>query len=225
MPAFFFDSSTLGKCYISEAGELMASQKVLLLTVGGAFADSIWRDVCRWSDARATTPDDEWSSDDWPAKIKDEIDTFVEKMKKWGYTPPVLYRSEYVDCWSMGDMFETALVKGHLDFTRRLYTSRYEVIATWVRFSERIIPDDGSPSETTWLYNRVNEAIAAWSEFAENRLVVLVRSALGGLWTDEEVTAALGVIPSWWAKTEGSPSPESSRTDRSQSGPPASTDD
>jgi hypothetical protein len=186
----------------------MASQRVLLFTVGGPLADSVWQNVCRWSDARTSAARDEWSPDHWPASTRDEVDRFVERLTTSCYTPPILYRSEHVDCWSMGDVFDTALVKGHPDYCRRLLTTSHEIIATWVRFSEQIVPDKDAPPETHWLYARINEAIAAWGEFAEDRLVVLVRSVLGGLWTDEEVAEALRGIPSWWSETEQGGGPE-----------------
>lgn len=176
----------------------MASQRVLLFTVGGVLADSIWKEVCRWSDARTTSSIAEWSPDDWPPKVRVEVDAFVAKLRESAYTPPILYRSEHVDCWSMGDVYKEALVKGHPDFCRQLSTTSHEIIATWVRSSERIVPDDDAADETRWLYSRINEAIAAWAQFAENRLVILVRSAFGTLWTDEEVRDALTTIPSWW---------------------------
>ena len=102
----------------------------------------------------------------------------------------------------MGDVFERALVKGHADYCRRLLTESHEISATWVRFSEQIIPDEDSPDETVWLYTHVNEAIAAWSTFAENRLVLLIRSVLGGLWEDDDVSNSLRGIPSWWIEAE-----------------------
>jgi hypothetical protein len=180
----------------------MASQRVLLLTIAGGFADMIWNDIRRWSDARIVVANDEWSSDDWPDAIKYQVDHFVARLTTAGYLPPVLYRSEHVDCWSMGDVFETALVKGHPDNCRRLLTESHEIIATWVRFSEQIIPDEDSPDETVWLYTHVNEAITAWSTIAENRLVLLVRTVLSGLWEDDDVSNSLRSIPSWWIETE-----------------------
>lgn len=180
----------------------MASQRVLLVTIAGALADTIWKDMRRWADARVAVANDEWSSDDWPDAIKDEADQFVTRLTTTGYFPPVLYRSEHVDCWSMGDVFETALVKGHPDYCRRLLTGSHEIIATWVRFSEHIKPDQYAADETVWLYTHINEAIAAWSTLAENRLVLLVRTVLGGLWEDDDVSDSLRGIPSWWTETE-----------------------
>jgi len=176
----------------------MASQRILLLTFGGALADAAWRHVCHWSDARNSEDAKRWSSDDWPTDTQCEVDAFVEKMETSCFTPPILYRSEHVDCWSMSDVFEIALGKGHPDFSRQLFTANHQVIATWFRFSEQITPRRDAPSETELLYARINEAINAWGRFADDRLVILVRSVFGGLWDDDEVVHALGTIPSWW---------------------------
>jgi hypothetical protein len=192
----------------------MASQRVLLVAIGGDLATAIWQDICRWNDARATEAEDEWAPEDWSLDIRREVDRFVAKMHRSAFTPPVLYRAEYVDTWSMGDVFETALVKKHRDYSRRLYTNDHEIVATWVGHSEHIIPDDEATDETRWLYNRVNEAMDAWSDFAERRLLVLVRSGLGGLWADDEVKCALQGVPEWFAETE----PPDAREARLRSG-------
>ncbi len=108
----------------------------------------------------------------------------------------------------MGDVYLDAIMKPHLDYFRHLCTTKHEVIATRVRFSERIVLDGGASDETAWLYNRVNEAIGAWGEFAEERLIVLIRSCLGALWTDDEVLESLRTVPAWWTETEQSDEPE-----------------
>lgn len=176
----------------------MATQRILLVTIGGALAASIWEDIQRWSDCRTTDSREEWSSDQWPAAVRQQIDQFVAKIDACAFTPPILYRSEHVDCWSMGDVFETALVKPHRDCSRQLRTERHEIIATRVHYMEQIVLDPDAPRETEWLYHRVNEAISAWSEFGEDRMVVLVRSVIRGLFTDEEVVDSLKTIPEWW---------------------------
>lgn len=180
----------------------MASQRVLLLTIAGGLADAIWNDIRRWSDSRVAVAADEWSPDDWPDVVKRDVDQFVARLTATGFLPPVLYRCEHVDSWSMGDVFATALAKGHRDYCRRLLTGSHEIIATWVRFSEQIVPNRHAPAETLWLYAHINEAIAAWSTFAEQRLVVLIRTVLGGLWQDDDVSNSLHGIPAWWRDTE-----------------------
>jgi hypothetical protein len=90
------------------------------------------------------------------------------------------------------------LVKQHPDYCRRLLTEAHQLIVTRVESSEQIVPDDDEPDETRWLYSRCNEAIAAWPGISEDRLVILVRSAVGELWTDEKVANSLEVMPKWW---------------------------
>lgn len=176
----------------------MATQRILLVAIGGRLAESVWTKICGWADARTTALSDEFSPSDWPASILHEVDRFAKTISDSAFTPPILYRSEHVDCWSMGDVYSEALVKQDLDYCRQLASSEGEIIATWVRFSEQIIADKDAPVETVWFYNRVNEAIAAWGELAEQRLIVCVRSVLGGLWTDDEVIASLTSNCAWW---------------------------
>ena len=176
----------------------MATQRILLFSIGGLLADDIWTDICHWSNDRTVSDDTTFSPADWPVGVCDKVDAFVKKVGAFGLTPPVLYRSEHVDCWSMGDVYETAIVKPSPKYCRQLCTKNNEVIATWVRFTERIVADKDAAPETSWLYNRVNEAIAAWSECSEYRLIVLVRSVFGVLWEDSEVADSLKRLPEWW---------------------------
>ena len=186
----------------------MASQRILLLSIGGRFAEMVWDAICRWSNARSTADLTEWSSDQWPADTRREVDEFVDRIVSGAFMPPVLYRSEHVDCWSMGDVYQGALVKSHPDYCRQLHTTRHEVIATRVRFTEQIVVDGDEVSETVWLYNRVNECIAAWGKVAESRLVILVRTVVGGLWEDQDVNDALKTIPRWWTECKQSQAQE-----------------
>lgn len=195
----------------------MASQRVLLFAIGGSLAESVWKEICRWNDSRTVTSTTEWSPDDWALEARQEIDAFVEKMVASAVTPPILYRSEHIDCWSMGDVYQTALVIQHPDCCRQLCTTAHEVIATWVHSSDQIIPDSDAPPETLWLYNRVNEAIDARRDVAERRLIVFVRSVFAGLWTDDEVAGSLAIVPAWWTLEPATGSPtrgESSPLDR-----------
>jgi hypothetical protein len=100
----------------------------------------------------------------------------------------------------MGDVYVTALVKQHPDCCRQLLTESHQLIVTRVESSEQIVHDDDEPDETRWLYNRCNEAIAAWPAISDDRLVIFVRSELGGLWTDEEVANSLEQLPKWWTE-------------------------
>jgi hypothetical protein len=180
----------------------MASQRVLIFAIGGSLADIIWADICRWSESRTIQNENEWSPDDWPTQLKHEIDNAIDKLMAHAYTPPVLYRSEHVDTWSMGDVFERALRGSSTNDMRQLLTSRYEIFARRAHFSDRVKSRKTQADETKWLNVRINEAIAAWGEFAEDRLILLVRIVLGGLWQDAEVTQSLSQKPSWWREAD-----------------------
>lgn len=173
-------------------------QSVLLLAIGGRFAETIWECVRRWRMARIVEVTDEWSSEQWPLEIRDEIDLFVANLSAQGLAPPILYRSEHLDYWSMGDVYHRAIVKPNPEICCQLFSNRNELIVAWVHCKERIVVQKRAPEETLWLYNRINEATAAWSEYAENRLIILVRRVLGGLCEDHEVAHSLTTIPGWW---------------------------
>lgn len=177
----------------------MASQRVMLFTIAGPFAQEIWSNIQQWSNALRNDDQLEWSSDDWPAETHEEVDRFVARLIEHGFTPPVLYRSEHVDLWSMGDIFTGALGKSDADWSRRLLTHSFGVIATRVSCREKVYPPRGAAPEYRWLYARINEAITAWGPFAEERLVLLVRNVIGGLWMDDEVEKGLREIPDWWS--------------------------
>jgi len=182
-------------------GTVMASQRVLLLSIGGPLAERIWEDVCRWSAARPANAAEQWSSEYWPDGMRDEVNSLANKLVTSAFTPPVLYRSEHVDLWSMGDVFQMPLVNRPPDRGRQLFTDDYDLFVARTRSHERIKCPRSIADETKWFYARLNEALSAWGDFCDERLIVCVRSVMGGLWTDDEVTDALQSIPEWWNKS------------------------
>ena len=175
------------------------TQRVLLLAIGGELAERIWRDVCRWSDARMVASSEEWSPEDWPIGVREELDALVANLAE-AYLPPVLYRSEHVDCWSMGDVFSNAMA-GASDTYRQLYSHRHEVFAGWRDSTVRLKTRRNAPPETVWLRDRLEEANSAWGNLVNRRLIVVVRTVVGGLWTDQEVAESLQTSPQWWRET------------------------
>ncbi len=179
----------------------MASQRVLIVTLGGRLASEAWRDICIWSDARTSQATDEWGPDDWPEATCLLVDAFVDKIASHALTPPVLYRSEHIDLWSMGDIFQRASFRSDRQVSRMLCTRENEVIATWAPLNGPKTPPSDKFSETGQLYRRVSEAFDAWEGRCDQRLVVMIRHLLGGLWTDDEVVESLDKVPEWWSAT------------------------
>lgn len=101
----------------------------------------------------------------------------------------------------MGDVFPEVLHKLDSAFLQ-LCTTKHEVFAAWVTSPKKLGFGKQATPETIWFYNRINEAKEAWRELAERRLIIVVRSLLGGLYTDEELIQSLATLPRWWEARE-----------------------
>lgn len=176
----------------------MATQRVLVLALGGKLAERLGEDVRRWSDGRIASSTDSWSSEDWPEHIRREAESKIARLAATGFTPPVLYRSEHVDCWSMGDVFSSAIACCNPESHFQVMWAGRALYAAWVAGNPAIAPPPTACDEYKWLYQRLNEAIAAWGNLVDRRLIVIARSVTGGLGTDDEVAASLHSMPDWW---------------------------
>lgn len=179
----------------------MASQRLLLIAVAGKLATKMWNDIVLWSDDRTPHDPEEWSHNDWSHEIQGQVNRFVCNLETFAHMPPVLYRSEHVDLWSMGDEILGSLSNGNQDVSRHLYTNEHELVATWARDVRKRTPDAEMTPETLWLHHRVHEALNAWCEITEDRLLVLVRTVLSGLWSDDEISDVLQHLPDWYTET------------------------
>lgn len=175
----------------------MASQKVTILAVGETLAGEIWNQAQRWSDQRTTDDPNEWSSEQWPRDVRQQIDRLVDRILPEAVAPPVLYWSQHVDLWSMGDVFLHAMSVGSAESTF-LLTDRFEIYLRRASAGDKIPRNVNQADEYRWLESRLAEAMSAWAELAPNRVVILIREPLDSLWTDDEVTASLKQTPKWW---------------------------
>jgi hypothetical protein len=176
----------------------MATQQVLVLALGGKLAERLGEDIRRWSEARLTSSTESWSPEDWPEHVRHEAESKIARLAAAGFTPPVLYRSEHVDFWSMGDVFSTAIAYCNPECHFQLMLGGRELYAAWVAGNPVVTPPAKACHECNWLYQRINEAMGAWDNLVDRRLIVIVRSVNGGLWTDDEVAASLHYMPDWW---------------------------
>jgi len=155
----------------------MALQRLFIATVGGDAGEAAADLLCKWRDA--------------PAVDVVAVDRFCTALRDNGALLPIVYFSEWVDRWLMGDLLPgSGAVEGR-QFQVASFT-RAETLA----WSERC---GNQHQEQEWLAARLREAASAWSEIVERVTVVVVREVLGGLTTDEEVRASEGMVPSWLA--------------------------
>lgn len=180
----------------------MASQRITVAKVGGVAAQIIVERLREWSSARQISSSDEWSPEQWPQHVRERADDFADQLRAHAFSLPVVHFIEWVDMWSVGDLFARWLTPpdGPIPFV--LYANRYQVFAY-------ILPDGGrlaqhlaaagpqQSAEANWFVSRLREVVEAWQELVAPAVVVVVRNVLGSTVLDEEITASLRRTPEW----------------------------
>lgn len=174
----------------------MASQVVTIFSIGGKLADEIQTNLTLWSQARIAEDPSEWSPEQWPDSIRAEVDAFVEQLLNFGLEPPVLYRSQHVDLWSMGDVFDRALNGVEV----QLLTDRFELFSKPLPGIAKAGSSREQAADDDSLSTRIREAEMAWPTLDSGRIIIVVREVLRGLWTDQEVESSLDKLPEWWTR-------------------------
>jgi hypothetical protein len=175
----------------------MATQRVSLAKIGGAAAAHIAQRFQLWSQAR--------QGDDFPAQVQVDVDAFAETLREHSAKLPILYFSEWIDMWSMGDLLPelgARLPGGGNTKACTVSGRRYEACchAPPIRFQTATI-DGEPPQESMWLKPRLEEAQNAWAEVVTDWVIVILREPLGGSVADSEVAESLESVPSWLTST------------------------
>lgn len=164
----------------------MASQRVTLIKVGGVAARIV------------ASKFRQWQADLNHGQLAEEarlaIDAYVEVLRVNAHAPPVVYFAEWIHLWSMGD-----LLPGLGDARAvTLAGNRFEVCCHQppVQFQATTIAGAMS-QESRWLKQRLAEAEDAWGSLVSESVVIIVREPLGGLVSDEEISASLKTVPNW----------------------------
>jgi hypothetical protein len=168
------------------ATDQMPTQRVTLAKIGGLAADAIERQFALWSSRRI--------GDSYPEHVRRSLDEFAISLCAHASKPPVVYFSQWIDMWSLGDLLpglgddRAATIDG----------IKYQACCHRppIRFRTTIIGDD-PPQESNWLVNRLREAEDAWAELVPNYIIVVVREVVGGLVEDNEMDAAQEHVPDW----------------------------
>ena len=167
----------------------MATQRLVLLKIVGE-SGRLVAERCRvWATKQRAAPDD--------PELRKEIGRFAEALDAHRTELPVVYYSEWLDRWSMGDDIGTP-------FTERggvvLVANGpfYQVCCTDQPASLLTLPPDGWQfDEQKWLAVRLREAAAAWEPLIAGGTLVLMRQAYGASTGDDEITSAMSVVPAW----------------------------
>ena len=189
----------------------MATQRITIAKIGGDAGMAVISQFREWSDARTIDDPTEWRPDQWPLSHRREMDAFAIALRANDHKPPVIFFSEYIDLWSMGDLF-TRWFPGNDDHSLiQLHSDRYEL---WCY----PLPDDGmladhlrsltshkrfrdrDSQEDRWFTLNLLEATLAWHAIVNAGAIVLLREVVGGLVEDSEIEESLTDIPEWITK-------------------------
>src|SRR5205085_12224369 len=135
-----------------------------------------------WSAARQTADPNEWSSEQWPEKVREQAEEFAARLRVHSLAPPVIHFVEWVDMWSMGYLFSDWLTPtggpSPVVDAGRLQVYAYR------------LPDGGRLAahlagagphqfqECHWFVARLREAVAAWEELVERAVLVVLREVV-----------------------------------------------
>lgn len=185
----------------------MATQRISIVKVAGMAGDHLAGRLRGWMEQRTTQTPTEWSTDQWPQFVRVQIDNFAALLRENSTAPPVVHFVEWIDLWSMGDLFQAWFSPRDGEQPLIVFGDQFEVYAYR-------LPDDGClldrlncdhnsqfPEAQTF-QTRLRDAVVAWESIIDRSLIVVLRKATGGLVTDEDVVQSLLELPDWLAGTD-----------------------
>jgi hypothetical protein len=118
---------------------------------------------------------------------------------------PVVYFSEHVDQWSMGDFFRACLPDG--SNKQVVFADRFELACYSLPDDDRLADDlketlkranlRKHPQEEHWFRVRLQEAVRAREPLGAEALLVVFREVLDATVSDIEVQESLLRVPPW----------------------------
>lgn len=188
----------------------MASQRITIAKIGGASALALASQFKKWAGERTIDEPADLRPDQWPVSARREMAAFASELRANGHAPPVVYYCEYIDLWSMGDLFDRWMPNHN---GSRLMCLLSDV----VELRCYALPDGGllaedlqrllkkrslrerDPQEDRWFVVSLLEATLAWTGVVDTAALVVVREVLGGLVEDSEIAESLENTAPWIA--------------------------
>jgi hypothetical protein len=180
----------------------LARQRITIAKIGGVSADVVLRRIQAWSTARISDDPNEWSSDQWPAELRLEVDQFADRLRTHGFASPVVHFVEWADMWSMGDLFLRWLRPSGCAASLQVFSDRCELFAYELPDNRRLetsLAGAGPQQfpETDWFVRHLLEAVRSWDKMVDSAALVVLRHVLDASTLDEEVTASMKKLPEW----------------------------
>ena len=180
----------------------MASQRITIAKLAGVSGDIALEQLTALSAARNIDDPNLWSPEQWLDRERQLVDEFADRLRLHGIELPVCYFVEWVDMWSMGDLFPRWLTPPRSPRPIGVHGNRFEVFAYGLPDGGRLADYLAAAGpqqfpETDYFVTRLQEAVRAWEQLVPRSTLVVLRHVVGGLVLDEEVTASLQIRPEW----------------------------
>jgi hypothetical protein len=182
----------------------VATQRITIAKIAGQAAPAVRARFAEWSVARKVQEPGSCSPEQWSDDCCRAMDAFAVGLRSEGNVPPVVYFSEHVDTWLMGDFWNLLPAGGDPCFVcgNKFQLACYSLAdedALQKVLEESLRPKTSrkQPQEYHWFRARLLEAVRAWRPLVEGGLLVILREVLGGTATDEEVQQSLLRTPPW----------------------------
>jgi hypothetical protein len=159
----------------------MATQRLTVATVGGQGGRIVSTLFSRWQGLL--------KAPDLAGDVSQAVGRFCELLRANCEILPILYFSQWIDRWLMGDMVPgPQAVRG----------DRVEVACLSATEAKAWAERCGSQfDEHRFLAARLREAADAWQPLAGPLVVVVMREVIGPSALDQEITSSLAKVPNW----------------------------
>jgi hypothetical protein len=186
----------------------VATQRITVTKIGGAAADEILPKLREWSAARAAADRNASAREQWPPEVRRQADGLADHLRANSFASPVVYFAEWVDMWSMGDLFSQWLTPPDGPVPFAIHADRFEVFGYGLPDGDRLarhLAGAGPQqlAEQDWYVRRLREAVEAWQKLVERAVLVVLRQVMEGSVTDEEIRVSLEHVPEWLAAGQG----------------------
>jgi hypothetical protein len=183
----------------------LATQRIILAKIAGRAAAAARARFAVWSAARTVQSAEIWSPEQWPDDVRRSADAFADRLRAEGHVLPVVYFSEHVDLWSIGDFYRGCLPAGSNTLT--VFGDHFELACYSLPDDNRLADElkealkqqnvRKNPREEHWFRLRLQEAVRAREPLGAESLLVIVRQVLDVTVTDIEVQQSLFRVPPW----------------------------
>jgi len=116
--------------------------------------------------------------------------------KEFALRPPVIYYAQYLDQWSMADVFQGILPR-HITTNNQnnavLAWCKLPRDMAWFTTEFKKYPRRGTDEQ--WLYSTVLKAARYWETMPHPSIVLVSRHVIAGTHLDSEILESAGVLP------------------------------